>query len=376
MRTFTVGDLQELLGEHKGPCVSIYLPTHRRPDGAAEDRVRFRNLLDDARAKLEAVMQPRAVPRLVAQLEPLLEADAWRGSLDGFAAFAATGFERHFRVPVEMPERVVVADTFHVRPLIRVLQSHRRWYLLSLAATRVGFFEASPDGLAPKSVPGLPAAPADMAIAPREKQGLSSHSAGNGRVVFHGGSAPRSDREDLARWFRAVDQAVCALLRDEHAPLVLAGVSRLNAIYRSVSRYSHLVSECVDGNVSRAAPDRLFALAAPLASAALRNGESSAVAEYQRLNGALRSSDDLEVIAASATQGRVRRLLIARGRSVRGKFDRATGEVRRRAVRQTAYGDDVLDDLACEVLLRGGAVLVVENDRMPTRSPVAAVMRW
>src|SRR5262245_2149537 len=195
MRTFTVGDLQELLGDRKGPFVSIFLPTHRRPDGAVEDRMRFRNLLDDARQKLAAVMQPRAVPRLVAQLEPLLEPDVWRGSLDGFAAFAAPGFERHFRVPVAMPERVVVADTFHVRPLIRVLQSHRRWYLLSLAATSVAFFEASPAGLAPKSVPGLPATPGAAAIAPREKSGLSSHSAGNGRVVFHGGAAPRSDRD-------------------------------------------------------------------------------------------------------------------------------------------------------------------------------------
>lgn len=376
MRAFTVGDLQELLGDRKGPCVSIFLPTHRRPDGAGEDRVRFRNLLDDARAKLETVMQPRAVPRLVAQLEPLLEPDAWRGSLDGFAAFAAPGFERHYRLPAEMPERVVVADTFHVRPLIRLLQSHRRWYLLSLAATRVAFFEASPAGLVAKSVPGLPETPADAAIGPREKAGLSSHSAGNGRVVYHGTAAPRSEREDLARWLRAIDQAVCALLRDEHAPLVLAGVSRLTSIYRSVSRYPHVVAESVDGNVSRAAPDRLFAQAAPLAATALRDGETSAVAEYQRLNGAMRSSDDLDVIAASATQGRVRRLLIARGRSVRGRFDRATGEVQGRAARQTAFGDDVLDDLACEVLLRGGAVLVVEKDRMPTRSPVAAVMRW
>ena len=378
MRAFTVGDLQELLGDRNGPCVSIFLPTHRRPGGAGEDRVRFRNLLDEARAKLLTVMQPRAVPRLIAQLEPLLEPDAWRNSFDGFAAFAAPGFVRHHRLPVEMPERVVVADSFHVRPLIRVLQSRRRWYLLSLTATQAAFFEASPSGLSGKTVPGMPATPADADIAPRERPGVSWHSAsaGNSRAVFHGSGTPRNEREDLARWFRAIDQSVCTLLRDEHAPLVLAGVTRLTAIYRSITRYAHLVAESVEGNMSRAAPERLHALATPLAAAAQRHRESAAVSEYQRLNGAMRSSDDLEVIAASATQGRVRRLMIARGRSVRGKFDRATGEVRGRAARQTAFGDDVLDDVACEVLLRGGAVLVVEKDHMPTKSPVAAVLRW
>jgi hypothetical protein len=132
----------------------------------------------------------------------------------------------------------------------------------------------------------------------------------------------------------------------------------------------------VDGNFVRAKNGELFSRAAPVAAAALRVREDDAVAEHQRLNGALRSSDDLEIVAAAAVEGRVRRLLIARGRSVRGAFDRTTGEVKKRAARENAFGDDVLDDLAGAVLVRGGDVLVVEKDRMPTRSPVAAVMRW
>jgi hypothetical protein len=90
----------------------------------------------------------------------------------------------------------------------------------------------------------------------------------------------------------------------------------------------------------------------------------------------MRSSDDVESVAAAAVAGRVRRLLIARGRTVRGALDRSTGAVRKRAAREDAFGDDVLDDLAEAVLVRGGAVHVVEKDRMPTKSPVAAVLRW
>jgi hypothetical protein len=288
--------------------------------------------------------------------------------------FSAPGFTRHWRVSMELPERVVVAESFHVRPLIRYLQSERRWYVLSLSANGAAFFEGTPKGLVAKVVPGMPRTPAEADVTPHEKPGLSSHSAG-AHAVFHAGSVQRSEREDTARWFRAVDDAVCRLLRDEHAPLVIAGVSKLQSAYRAVSRYSHLAG-VVDGNFGRAKADDLYARAAPVAAAAQSAREDESVAEYQRMNGAMRSSDDVEVVAAAAVAGRVRRLIIARGRTVRGAFDRATGAVKKRAAREDAFGDDVLDDLAEAVLVRGGAVLVVEKERMPTKSPVAAVLRW
>jgi hypothetical protein len=376
MQPFTVGDLQELLGERKGPCVSVFLPTHRRPDGANEDRLRFRSLVEKARKKLEAVVAPRAVPRLAASLERFADGAFWRDSLDGLAVFSAPQFTRHWRIPMEMPERVVVANTFHVRPLIRYLQSDRRWYVLSLSGGGAAFFEGTPAGLVAKVVPGIPRTPAEADVTPHEKPGLSSHSAGGRRAVFHGaGGVERTEREDTARWLRAVDDAVSRLLRDEHAPLVVAAVAKLQAAYRTVSRYPHLAGG-VEGNFGRAKPEALHARAAPVAAAAFAAREDEAVSEYQRLNGAMRSSDDVEVVAAAAVAGRVRRLVIARGRTVRGTFDRATGAVGRRAAREDAYGDDVLDDLAEAVLVRGGAVLFVEKERMPTKSPVAAVLRW
>jgi hypothetical protein len=376
MQPFTVGELQRLLGERKGPCVSIFMPTHRRPDQQREDRLRFRNSLDAAARKLEAVVAPRAVARLLAPLEPCLDADFWRQGLDGFAAFTSADYTNHFRLALEMPERVVVSDTFHVRPLIRVLQADKRWYVIALSKKRVDFFEATTNGLVRKEVPGMPATLEEADVPLPEPPGLSAHTAGRDSIFFHRDDRPRSERDDLVRWFREVDNAVAPLLRDEHAPGVLTGVSRLQAVYRSITRLPQLAAEGVDGSFLRAAADEIHERTRPIALELYRATESEAVAEFQRKNGAMRSTDVLETVAEAAVVGRVRRLLIAQGRSVRGKFDRTTGEVKKRAAREDAYGDDVLDDVAASVLVRGGQVLVVDRDRMPTRSPVAAVLRW
>jgi hypothetical protein len=377
MPAFMVADLPDLLGPRKGPCVSIYMPTSRLPDRAAEDRLRFKNLVDEARRKLTAVVAPRAVPRLLAPLADYSEPGFWRDQLDGLAVFTSPGFARAWRVPTPVEERVFVADTFHVRPLIRSLQSDRRWYLLMLAGERAALFQGSSTGLIEKRVPDMPRTPkeADVDTA-HEKPPRSGHTAGVGRFIYEGGSAPRAEREDKARWYRAIDRSVSRALRDEHAPLVLAGVSRAQGIYRAISRYPHLVPEGLDGNFGRASVDELFERAAPVAATALGTRVEEAVTEYHRINGAARSSDDLTTIAEASVAGRVRRLLVAQGRTVRGRFDRESGAIEKRAAREDAYGDDVLDDLAEAVLVRGGDVLVVDKERMPSKSPVAAVLRW
>ena len=51
-------------------------------------------------------------------------------------------------------------------------------------------------------------------------------------------------------------------------------------------------------------------------------------------------------------------------------------EPARAELKSAGFANDVLDDLAEAVLLRGGEVFSVEKARMPSKSPVAAILRW
>jgi len=81
-------------------------------------------------------------------------------------------------------------------------------------------------------------------------------------------------------------------------------------------------------------------------------------------------------IARHALAGRVRELLVADSANLWGVLHRASGEVELHEDGPRARDDDVLDDLAEAVLLRGGEVLTLNRERMPNRSPVAAILRW
>ena len=185
MKAVTIAQLQRLLGAQKGPCVSLFMPTHRQPNGMEEDLIRFKNLVGEAERKLNTTVHPRAAKKLLKAFEPCLDREFWRGNLDSLALFASPDLDDHFRMPIEVQERVVVADTFHVRPLIRFLQTSHRYFVLVLSKKNVRFLEGTREGLELRQVPDLPASLED-ALGPQQRERvLGNHPAGRGRM-FHG----------------------------------------------------------------------------------------------------------------------------------------------------------------------------------------------
>jgi hypothetical protein len=86
-------------------------------------------------------------------------------------------------------------------------------------------------------------------------------------------------------------------------------------------------------------------------------------------------TDDVSSIADAAVAGRVATLLVESDRKIPGKIDPGTGRISPEAMCDPAV-DDLLDDLAEQVLKKGGLVAVVPADRMPTRSGAAAIFRY
>lgn len=379
MKPFTVAELQKLLVAHQSPCISIFQPTHRLPQQAREDAIRFKNLVGQAERLLASAVSTRETAALLEPLRGLLDDEPRSDRSDGLAVFRSRDLLAVYSVPFDLPERVVVADTFHVRPLIRYLQSGARFYVLSLSRNAVALFEGSEHGLTRVVADGLPES-LDAALQTGDFSGFTNrHSggAGVGAAAFHGSGAGDEDRkEELEPFFRVVDEALWEVLRDEHAPLLLAGVGYYHPIYREVSRYPHLLHHGVEGNFDRASPGELHERAWPIVQEELLRREARAVDEAAGLRGRGLSSDDLTTVAQAAVQGRVRRLLLARGRHVWGRLDRVTGEVALHERQQDAHDDDVLDDIAQAVLSRGGEVLLLEPERLTNGTKVAAVLRW
>lgn len=376
--TLSIEDLRELIASHQAPCVSIYLETRRGKD--PEARPRFEGLLREARERATGELQGSRARALLEPLEALAaDEETWRDLHDGLAFFRCGDLTAAYALPGDFTDLSIVADSFHVRPLLRHLQKNQHYHLLSVGQNHVGFFRGDADGLLPVRVGGLPASLVDALGLEERQRTISSHSSGgHGNMpIFHGQGKVESARdEDIARFLRAIDKALWPVLREEKAPLILAATERLHPTWHSVTRYAHATSEGVRGNFERASLDDLHERAWPIVQEQLRAREDEVRRRYDQLVGRARALDEIRAIATFAVQGRVHELLLARDARIWGRLDPSSGALALHGEQQDAHDDDVLDDVAEAVLVRGGQVVSLPQPKMPTKSPIAAILRW
>lgn len=346
----------------RGPCVSIYLPTHRfRPD-IGEDPLRLRGLLDDAHARLCALglRSPHAWEVLAPHRELLGRLDFWLHQSFGLALFAAPGFHRRFRVPVPLEQEVTVGSRFRVRQLLSLPSGDEQFSVLALSPRRVRLFAATPTTFAELPLGDVPGS--EAAALPFDDPERQSHTRSplgrSQRLHGHGGDdAPQA--EELVRFLAAVDRGLRTALGPDRGPLVVAATGPDVDAFCRVTRQPESVVGRVEGDPSRWGLRELHDRAYRAARPAL---EAERLAAVRRVHEA---SDehvlvDLAEIARAAEQGRVQSLLVATGPP------------------NGPWAGDTLDQAISATLGHGGAALAVDEVDLrggaeePAGAPVVA----
>lgn len=371
----------DLLHVSRGPCLSLYLPTHRIQPDRREDPIRFRNLVRELEASLREQYSSRDIEPALAPFRELADDAAfWRGRmLDGLAVLGAPGLFRVYQLQRPVPELAVVADSFHIKPLIRILQSADRYHVLGVDRERIRLFEGNRDQLDEIVFPeGFPRTSRDV-LGEEENQryiGAWASRAGQPGVVHGAGSA--SDIVDTAmeRFFRASDRAILQQYsRPSGRPLLLVGLPENLARFRGYSRNPFMLPTSIEVN-----PDTLSLEA--LREQAWRAIEPVYLARLEGLVGSYQASyahelgdSDVAKIARSAIAGRIATLLVDAERHVPGHIDLETGAIRHDELTHPSV-DDLLDDIAQQVLRNGGQAIMVPSARMPTDTGLAAIYRF
>jgi len=383
--TPTVEHFPELLEDRTGPCVSIYLPTGRRFPESQQDVVRFRNLLRQAESSLTDVMGAADLQAFMVPLHALADSDRfWAHALDGVAVFLHADFYKVYKLQRTVPERAIVADSFHIKPLLRVLQSADRFQLLAITRDHVRLFQGNRDAVdevvlhaaVPRTL--IDALGAEVTAAHTAFNSVGQLGHGGAQIAMHAGSGSRKDEieKDTARFFRVVDRAII----EHHAkhaglPMVLAALPEHHALFREVSHNTLLLPEAIAGNPDAFSPEELRQKAWEIVEPRYTARLQGFMDEYGAGLPRGLASDALSEVAMAALGGRVRTLLVDDDRVVPGHVNRTTAHVSHGALADT-HVEDVLDDLAEIVLRMGGDVVMVPRDRMPSITGIAAIYRF
>lgn len=382
MNLLNKDELKDLMVERPGWHVSIYLPTHRAGGDTRQDPIRFKNLLRQAEEQLIAAGARTVDARLLLQPASDLEGHSpfWRHLADGLALFLTAELFHAHRLPFKFDELVVVNQRFHVKPLLPLLSGDGQFYVLALSQNGVRLLRGTRYSVAEIELDDVPGSLAETLRHDDQGRPVQFHTrtdnAGQRGAIFFGhGAGSEEDKKNIVRYFRQIDAGLREVLRDEQAPLVLAGVDYLLPLYREANRYRHLMDRGLTGNPEALTAEELHRQAWNIVQPDFAQAQQAAAARYAQLAGSERASNDLAVIVSAAYHARVETLLVAGGRQRWGRYEPTTDRVELRATPQPD-DEDLLDFAALHSLLNGGTVYVVEPEQVPGQALLAAVFRY
>ncbi len=378
MKNLSNEELGLLMQTTGDPAVSIYIPTQRTGD-IEQNQIRLKNMLREAEKQLleYGLRTPDAESLLEPAQQLLPDLPFWRYQADGLAIFISPDIFRQYRLPRTFRELAVVAERFHVKPLIPLFSEDGVFYVLAVSQNQARLLQCTRynvQDITPAEVPsGREEA---MEYDDPEKQHQFHTTGPGGATIFHGHGAPKDhDKDNILRYFHRVERGVQEVLSDEHAPLVIAGVDYLHPIYREASKYRYLLDEGIEGNPDDLSDEELQERAWQLVQPYFERGRAEAVEGYSGALAKGLATNDMKQAALAAYDGRVATLFVATGVHQWGKLDEESRKILLYDDRKPGL-EDLLDFATVHTLAKGGIVYSLDPEEVPGETAIAAVLRY
>ncbi len=381
-------ELQELIEARAKGSVSIYMPTYRVGADFRQNPVRLKNLLKEAQEQLIArgMDKPEAEELLQPARQLLSDEIYWQHQSDGLTLFLSPEMQRAYRMPYDFEELTVVADRFHLKPLLPLLSGNGQFYLLTLSQKGVKLYQGSKYSVSQVPTEDVPESLfelLDYEELDRQLQFHTSTQTPGGKPatregMFHGHSVGEADRkEDIFKYFQKVDDALEPLLRDGGRPLVLTGVDYLLPIYREANSYEHLADDEIEGSPNEWTVEEMHEMSWEVVAPIFKEDREEAERLYQQLvgKGTDYASHELAEIVPAAYFERVEVLFVAVDEQRWGAFDPESGEIETHNEQQPG-DEDLLDLAALHTLLNSGTIYADESEALPDVPPIAALFRY
>ncbi|MFN6517998.1 MAG: hypothetical protein RMY29_026415 [Nostoc sp. CreGUA01] len=395
MNLLSIDELKTLAENSQTPCISLYMPMQKAGPEIRQNPIRFKNLIREAEERLDAMSNDK--PQGVYAIEPLnllqpaMELDTsefWEHQDRGLVILISPQVFRYYQLPMEFSELVVVSDRFHLKPLLHLLNNDGRFYILALSQKDVRFFEGTRYSVNQIEVENLPKSLDEVLLEDEIQKGVQHRIAmSRGGTAnpfqqpgtFHGQGSPDRDKhqEDILQFFYSIDAALHEKLRNQKAPLVLAGVEYLLPIYQQANTYAHLVEDAIKGNQEMAKPEELQNQAWQIVEPLFEQNQKQVMELYQQIAGEAtgKASSNIPEIITAAYYQRIDYLFVLVGEQIWGKFDPKTMVVDLHSEPEPE-DQDLLDFAAMHTLLNGGEVYAVEPEKMPNGTSAAAIFRF
>ncbi|WP_133913258.1 baeRF3 domain-containing protein [Streptomyces sp. NBC_00582] len=355
--------LSELRRPRPYPAVSVLTPTHRREPDNAQDRVRLRNVVAEAKKQLEAdpaVTRERRAD-VAEQLDRALAEVDLTYTEDGLVIFAAPGEHQVWSLSRPVPERVVLSDTFLTRNLVSAQAAGRPYWVLSVSADRVTLWSGGPDRVVEEDIGGFPLIHRQENFDAERQEQI--------------GDMPSTFRDEGTRHFlRDADTAMNRLLRLAPRPLYVTGDQAALSALDEIGTVTRAAVHVPHGGLSHGTPDAVWQAVRPMVAAEARRSVDTVSRALESALGRKEFAAGVDEVWQNAREARIRLLAVEENYRVTVRDDgdhlipALSGDLDAR--------EDIVDEIVEQCLETGADVRFVPDGTLGNEAGIAGVLRY
>lgn len=384
MSIITKNNIEELDSIHSQTCISVFIPTHRAGEAVLEnkDALQLKNQLKEIRSKLEQdEMGPREIKNLIGPIQELIDdSEFWRHQSDGLAIFRSEEFFEKYTLPVNFEAFNYVGNEFYLKPLMPMFTGDGKFYVLALELEDVKLYEQTRYSITDVVIEDLiPAVMQDRVGYDYEQKNLQfrTQQEGYDRANFHGhGAADRDRKNEIARYFRAIDKGLNEVFKDAASPLVVASQEYLFSIYKKENSYKHLLDDYITCNLSETDKFELHEMAWEKVAPLFDRDRKEKMDSFKQHDGTGKTSSEIGEVLPAAFDGKIDTLFVQNRAEIWGIYNPEKRSVRRDE-ESSVSNVSLLNMAAIKTFLNGGDVYLLEADEMPNpNSMLNALYRY
>ncbi|SPF02534.1 baeRF3 domain-containing protein [Streptomyces sp. MA5143a] len=356
--------LTELRRPRPYPAVSVLTPTHRREPENAQDPVRLRNVLAEAKKQLDhdpAVSRERRND-VVEQLDRALAEVDLTHAEDGLAIFAAPGEHQVWSLARPVPERVVLAETFLTRNLVAAQAAERPFWVLSVSSDRVALWNGGGGRVTPARSGGFPLT--------RDRDNFDAER--QQRI----GDMPSAFRdEDTRHFLRDADSAMGRVLRTHPRPLYVTGETAALSLLDEIGTVTKDATHIPHGGLAHGTPEAVWQAIGPMIEAENRRNVDTVARRLEAARGSKAFAAGVDEVRQNAEQGRVQLLAVEENYRATVRADGGVHLVPAESGELDAR-EDIVDEIVERCLDTGAEVRFVPDGTLGDARGIAGVLRY